>query len=139
MYEKLKAGMRGHSCPLSILLGTGGPPFHLAVDPGTLASSPYLFIIACANPMHKRLRSKVKFIWDSDASQDVQACGGSVIVGHGHWHKSQKQNNNSREVREVEEVNEEEVIEEEVRIFQDQKNQLTQPTPEVSNCGFGSG
>ena len=134
MNEKLEAAMRGRSLPPSILLGTGGPPLHLAVDPGTLATSPYLFIIACANPMHKRLRSKVKFIWDSNASQDVRACGGGVVVGHGRWHKSRKQNNNSREVREVKED------QEEVRIFQDQKNQLTQPTPEVlSDRGFGSG
>jgi len=83
----------------------------------------------------------VKFIWDSDASQDVRACGGGVVVGHGRWHKSRKQNNNSREVREVKEDQEEveEKVQEEVRIFQDQKNQLTRPTPEVSDRGFGSG
>jgi len=58
----------------------------------------------------------------------------AIVIGI----KVKKQNNNSRGVQEVKEDQEEEV-KEEVRIFQDQKNQLTQPTPEVSDRVFGSG
>jgi len=76
--------------PPSILLGTGGPSLHLVLDPGTLASSPYVFAIACAIPPVQKTEGHGGVHSGRRHPQDVQACGGSVVVGHGRWPKKLK-------------------------------------------------
>jgi len=61
---------------------TSFPPRHSSKG---LASSPYLFIIACTNPMCKRLRSKVEFVQDSNINKmfklAVASSSSAMVIG----------------------------------------------------------